>query len=61
MYPLVAQPERGGQFAQRAAVQMQPADRPVELGPGHLGVVFRLDQPFLCLPGFGQQILIHIV
>jgi hypothetical protein len=61
VHPLVAQPEGRGHLAQRTAVQMQPADRTVKLGPGHLGVVFRLDQPFLGLAGLGQQTLIHIV
>jgi hypothetical protein len=58
---LVAEAERGRQFAQRAAVQMQAPYGPVELGPGHLGVTLSVDQPLLGLPGRGQQLIVHDV
>jgi hypothetical protein len=42
-------------------VQVQAADRPVEFGPGNVGVAFGVYQPFLGLPGLGQQRLVHAV
>jgi len=61
VHPLVAEPKAGGELAQGRAVQMQAADRPVEFGPGHVGVPLGVDQPFLSLPGLGQQRLVHAV
>ena len=61
VHPLVAEAQAGGELPQGRAVQMQAADRPVELGPGHVGVSFGVDQPFLSLPGLGQQRLVHTV
>jgi hypothetical protein len=40
---------------------MQAADGTVKLSFGDLGGMVCLDEPFLCLPGRGQQLLIHIV
>ena len=60
VHPLVAEAEAGGQFARRRAVQMQPPDGPVELGPGHLDVAFGIDQPFLGSPGLGEQLVIRV-
>ena len=61
VHPLVAEAQAGGELAQRSAVQVQAAHRPVEFGPGHVGVPFGVDQPFLGLPGLGQQRLVHAV
>jgi hypothetical protein len=33
----------------------------VEFGPEHVGVPLGVDQPFLGLPGLGQQRLVHTV
>ena len=61
VHPLVAEAEAGGELAQGRSVQVQAADRPVEFGPGHVGVPLGVDQPFLGLPGLGQQCLVHAV
>ena len=47
------------EFAQRRAAQMQAAYRAVKLSSGNLGIVVRLDEPFLRLPGFSQQVLVQ--
>ena len=60
MHPLVAEAEAGGELAQRRAVQVQPPNRPVEVGPGHLDVALGIDQPFLGSPGLGEQLIIHL-
>ncbi len=39
---------------------MQAAHRLVELGPGHVGVTLGVDQPFLRLPGLGEQFVVHL-
>ena len=61
VHPLVAEAQAGGELAQGRAVQVQAAYRPVEVGPGHIGVTLGVDQPFLGLPGLGQQRLVHAV
>ena len=38
---------------------MQAAYRAVKLSSGNLGIVVRLDEPFLRLPGFSQQVLVQ--
>ncbi len=60
VHPLVAQAEAGGKLAQGRALQMEPADGPVEVGPGHLGVAFGVDQPLLGADGFGQKLGVHL-
>jgi hypothetical protein len=61
VYPLVAEAEAPGQLAQGCAVQVQAPDGPVELGARHVDVTFGIDQPFLGLPGLGQQLVVHLV
>jgi hypothetical protein len=61
VHPLVTEAQAGGELAQGRAVQVQAADRPVEFGPEHVGVPLGVDQPFLGLPGLGQQRLVHAV
>ena len=60
VYPLVAEPERGGELTQRRALQVQAAHRPVEFGPGDLRVTLGIDQPFLGSPGLGEQVVVHL-
>src|SRR6266851_4499397 len=60
VHPLVAQAEAGRELAQGRALQMEPADGPVEVGPGHLGVAFGVDQPLLGADGFGQKLGVHL-
>ncbi len=57
----MAEAERGGEFAQRRAVQVQAPDGPVEVGAGHLGVTLGVDQPLLSLPRLGEQCFVHSV
>jgi hypothetical protein len=61
VHPLVAEAEGGAELAQGRAVQVQAAHGPVELGAGHLGVALGVDQPFLSLPGLGEQLVVHSV
>jgi len=59
VHPLVAEVQGCSEFAQRRAAQMQAAYRAVKLSSGNLGIVVRLDEPFLRLPGFSQQVLVQ--
>ena len=58
--PLVAEIQGRGEFAQRCAAQMEPADGPVELRFGDVGGMVCLDELLLRLPGGCQQLLIHV-
>src|SRR5260370_952555 len=60
VYPLVAQAEASGELTQGRALQVEPADGPVEFGPGHLRVAFGVDQPLLGADGFGQKLGVHL-
>jgi hypothetical protein len=51
----------GSDFAQRRAAQMEAAYRAVKLCSRNLGSVFGLDEPFLRLPGSGEEVLVHSV
>src|SRR5581483_7420551 len=59
MHPLVAEAQRLGDLAERAAGDLEPAHRPAELGAGDLDVALRVDEPRLGGAGLVEKLTIY--
>jgi hypothetical protein len=61
MDALVAEMQGFGDFTQRPTAQVQATHGTVEFSAGHLGFMLCLNEPPVCAPRAGRQLLLHVV